>query len=408
MLRAALAAARKSSPKAVLTVATPDEALAARTLAGMQVTFVAAPRQCLFRTDQARHYWLADEVFRTRWIALRDYLLNCPVGTPPTGDSAPDFVDQPAASVLLSAMAEADTIVIHGGGILTSATRSRLWEMGLLALYAGRHHKKLLLRSHQVGPFTDPADEHVMQHILNGAMRLTIRDSAFGQAEIERLRGNKAVDYRLLPDDALNVRLPTNRFSVESIGLKRNGYIAVGYRANKSVGVAADFLSKFAKVCEMARVRFGLPLVLVPQGDFDIPSLQALSEHLPSQTTLFHNVASQWDIVKVLEDARLTIATPHHSLIFALRKGKPVLSPVVGGYYAHKNYGSMQYFGLQDEVIEAENELFFELAEQRIAMLHQRYAEVRKRLQANVEALQKAIDQSESWFWKGAPVPQES
>lgn len=82
-----------------------------------------------------------------------------------------------------------------------------------------------------------------------------------------------------------------------------------------------------------------------------------MQERLRPGSILFQSRASQWDIVKVLEDSRFTIATPHHSLIFALRKAKPVLSP--GGYYAHKNRGSMGYFGLEEEVPPTEEENFF-------------------------------------------------
>ncbi|EHL99156.1 hypothetical protein HMPREF9946_03312 [Acetobacteraceae bacterium AT-5844] len=126
-----------------------------------------------------------------------------------------------------------------------------------------------------------------------------------------------------------------------------------------------------------------------------------MQERLRPGSILFQSRASQWDIVKVLEDSRFTIATPHHSLIFALRKAKPVLSPVVGGYYAHKNRGSMRYFGLEEEVLPAEDENFFQRAADRVGHLHRNYTAIRKRLKTNVAAQKKAIEQSEAWFWNG-------
>jgi polysaccharide pyruvyl transferase WcaK-like protein len=106
-----------------------------------------------------------------------------------------------------------------------------------------------------------------------------------------------------------------------------------------------------ARIVDLASQMFELPIVLLPQGPSDVSALAKLAYLMKADARLA--LSKRWsDPIVVAQQARLMIAVPHHSLIFALRGGVPVLSPVMGNYYQFKNRGSMRFFGLEEYVVD--------------------------------------------------------
>jgi polysaccharide pyruvyl transferase WcaK-like protein len=166
-------------------------------------------------------------------------------------------------------------------------------------------------------------------------------------------------------DDALHVEYPVGDTSriLDRFGLKSGGYICAGFRRNASVDFDGHHAERMVSILQDAHDVTGLPIVLLPQGKFDLPALQELKSKLGPIAILPD--LSDWmvEILTLASNGLMMIATPHHSLIFALRGRVPIISPVSGSYYWAKNTGSMANFELQDFVIDLSGDDYRSLAQ---------------------------------------------
>lgn len=347
---------RRVAPWAKLTVAANNEFVARQTLWGVdQINIVPSPRIAFFRNDS--HYFRANHIFLQRRTALR----QCLVGASPTeaiktilNSSELDFIDRENSARFLSALADCDTIVVHGGGILTSPTRSRLIEHALTVEVAVNWGKRVLLRSHQIGPLTSSDDRDQMRSILSASSYVSTRD--LNQSSYLCREVSPDTQVFDAPDDALLCSVGGASSEVLSRhGVARGQYICVGFRDNPSVGVTEDAYFKTAEIVLNAHRMIGGDIVLLPQGPFDIEPLKKLTSYLDCKAQVIEPNDPFRDPVHIAENARLMIACPHHSLIFALRNAVPVISPVMGDYYLFKNKGSMRFFELERFVIDLSN-----------------------------------------------------
>ena len=353
LLRASVQIAKASNQCSQITVAANNFDVANDTLRGLGVALVPSPRNAIFRNDG--HYGSADEEFRRRWRIARASFASkdssaALAAARSSGDL--DFIDRPQTQQFLSAIANADALIIHGGGILTSATRSRLWEQALTVEIAARWGKRILLRSQQIGPFSNSLDKERIQTILRSADFISTRDKDQSSVAAKKLYPNVRVVDQV--DDALFVSVgdENDEAVLERYGLKQRGYICVGYRNNPHVGVTEDAFERTAAILKIANCRYQCPMVLLPQGPFDIPALKILASKLDFDVTIVEPQDGFRDPIAIAQNARLMIACPHHSLIFALRGSTPILSPVMGDYYLFKNIGSMRFFGLDEYVLD--------------------------------------------------------
>jgi len=227
-----------------------------------------------------------------------------------------------------------------------------LWEQALIIEIAASLGKRILLRSQQLGPFTEQEDIARITSILEAACYISTRDFKQSSREVASLPCKAVVVDQV--DDAFI--LQTNAADEETVmsrySLDERGYICVGYRDNRSVGIEESCFEKTARLVESAYKKFNLPAVFLAQGPFDLSGLQKLAGMCIVPSKIINPEDGFRDAIAIASRAALMIAAPHHSLIFALRGGVPILSPVMGAYYFFKNTGSMRFFGLQDDVID--------------------------------------------------------
>ncbi len=387
LLRACVQVCREFAPTARLTLAANNADVARDTLRGHDVTFAPSPRFAFFRGDP--HYVTGDAIFKSRWAMLRDALIV------PSANEARralaespdlDFIDRAQSLEFWDALEQADALVVHGGGILTSATRSRLWEQALTVELATSLGKRVLLRSQQIGPFTDKADEDRIKTILRRASYVSARDFQQSAREMFKLTGEAKVRDQV--DDALILRtVEPPQPVIERYDLTPENYICVGYRDNAGVGVGSNVLRRTADVVQRAYETFRLPIVLLPQGPFDAPALEQLAALAQAPCRLVRPEDSFRDPIAIAAHARLMIACPHHSLIFALRGGAPVLSPAAGEYYLFKNKGSMRFFDLENYVFDVEAANYLDVASEKLAAIFAGEVDLRRRIAVRVDEL---------------------
>lgn len=360
---------RDFAPTAELMLLANGPAVARNTLKGLDVALVPSPRYAFFHNDH--HYGPADDVFRDRWARLHAALVGRSAQEARAAlENAPelDFIDRADALAFWDALCSADALVVHGGGILTSATRSRLWEQALTVEAAAGLGKRVLLRSHQMGPFTTDEDRAHMRTILRCAAFATTRDARQSSIEVEPLQS--ATIAREEVDDALILRLDEDEPALLARhGLTAGNYICLGYRENPGVGVSAQAFDRTVEIARSAYATFGLIIALLPQGPFDIPVLERIAAALDVPAQVVRPFDAFRDPLVIAANARLMIACPHHSLIFALRGAVPILSPSSGAYYLFKNRGSMRFFGLEDQVFDIDAADYLTIAEDRLARI---------------------------------------
>lgn len=388
LLRACVQVCRDITPTSQLIIAANNQEVARKSLIGYEAKFTSSLRIAFFRGDS--HYNNCDEVFVSRWNAIRDHLIFSGLESARRSiqsGSELDFVDRNEALDFWDNLQSSDALVIHGGGILTSATRSRLWEQALLVELACKLGKRVLLRSHQIGPFSNDDDRVRLRSILQHSSFVSSRDCK--QSSREALALNTEFLVRDCVDDALILRrdVPSEQI-LDRHNLRRNSFICVGFRGNPGVGVTSAALQRTAEIVEVAYRMFRLPIALLPQGPFDMPALETLQQLINAECRLIGDCTRLEDPIEVASQARLMIACPHHSLIFALRGAVPILSPVSGDYYYFKNKGSMRFFDLEDFVFDIDAPNYLHHATEKLAQIFVEGDRLRHKIAMKVIELQ--------------------
>lgn len=404
LLRMAVQFCATSLPDARLAYLANNKEAAASTLSGFGVELVTSPRFAFFQNDM--HYATADETFRSRWYALHDAIVGKDSQTALEAIRSSEslsFIDRSAGIEILQAIDRSNVLLVHGGGILTSATRSRLWEQCLTAEIAAGLGKTVVFRSHQLGPYSDADDIDRARAISAVSQLITTRDKDQSRPHLLSIAPAARVIDQV--DDAL--LLDTNdaaeRTFLSAHGLSDGAYICVGFRYNPSVGIDDLSFERTARIVRAAYQRTGSPIVLLPQGPFDEGGLERLSGLLGLESSLVRVSETLFGPIAIAAHARLMIACPHHSLIFALRNNVPVISPCMGAYYLFKNIGSMRHFGLEDFVIDiaGEPEKFMGKTEACLDAIFSDEAGFRSKLRTRTAAVREAARFQDISFAEG-------
>lgn len=353
LLRSAVEICRRSAPNASIVLSANNPRVAIHTLRGLPVSMVSSLRISVFRSDD--HYNTADNVFFERRRIVENIVcgsaknchevdfLNCPELS---------FVDCQEFKLLIQALQSADALVVHGGGVLTSSTRSRLWEMALLVQFASSYKIPVAVRSHQFGPYTDADDAVAARCLLDHVGYASTRDIGESIHCVREL-GTHSVVWESV-DDAFHLdylKINAGEFS-SKYGLEPGGYICCCYRRNPSVGVTDAAMDLFIQTIEQAATLSGKPIVLLPMGPFDLDVLREVAGRLKQQSSIVEPDDWFTGPPAVAQHAYFVVSLPHHPLIFALQGGTPVISLVEGDYYCAKNRGSMRWFGLEGFVVD--------------------------------------------------------
>lgn len=353
LLRSATELCQQQAPDSRMIVSANDPRVAIDTLEGLPVSLVSSLRVAFFRGDS--HYGLCDDVFIKRWRII-ERTLNCfnAAEMIETINFSPelDFIDREESVVFLSALSAANTLVIHGGGILTSSTRSRLWEMALLCRLAHNLGVKIALRSHQLGPYSCLEDITLARQLFDQADFISTRDC--GESWFAAVATGTTANIAEDVDDAYLLdytRMDKDKLT-DLYELQPNSYVCACFRRNQTVGVTENALNIFVEVVEYAALRSGKLIVLLPMGPFDVDVLKNIQLQLKVRSKLI--IPHNWfvDPPGIAQHASFVISLPHHPLIFALQSGTPILSPVEGRYYCAKNRGSMRWFSLEHFVVD--------------------------------------------------------
>jgi polysaccharide pyruvyl transferase WcaK-like protein len=335
-LAACLSRWHKFLPNCKITLFSPNPAY---TAALHNEHCVWAPRVAWFRSNtigpydgRSKRYYSFYKLLRIR-IVLSAYLLKWNI---------PLLFCWPREAEILSELQAHDCLHISGGGYLTGATRSRLWENCLLMRVCQILQIPYFLTGHNIGVLTSKADKRITQWGLKGAKYISLRDRGISQQILSSL-GLDGQHIESTCDDALlcdinfkgDISKLTTKFTA-NIGK----YAVVNFHhwgmAKEEVAIIE---ARFAEICDYISQKHGLHCLLVSMAPGDIQPCQNICNHMSSASHVVP-YSPDWRVARgLISRANLCFTMKHHPIVFAIGELTPVVSVSLDQYYNLKNQG---------------------------------------------------------------------
>jgi polysaccharide pyruvyl transferase WcaK-like protein len=262
--------------------------------------------------------------------------------TLPSGD--------PAHSVF-AGVAEADGVVIAGGGNLASTWPLHIYERAALGGIAARFGRPLVISGQTLGPALDQQDRELVGALLRGARSVRVREGAS-----QRLAAELGVTARLGVDDASFLGVTDASYLDADPPLAGDG-ILVSLSLSLAGAPRDETVRRTAALVDAAAARLGAPVRFHahfgplrgsgPRGD------ALLHEEVRAAMRVASSVVATGDArgaASLARSAALLITGRYHPAVFAAPAGVPVLGLVTDDYTAIKQRGALGHWG-QDAVV---------------------------------------------------------
>ncbi|HYI49994.1 MAG TPA: polysaccharide pyruvyl transferase family protein [Microbacterium sp.] len=247
---------------------------------------------------------------------------------------------------VVAAVADADGVVIAGGGNLASTWPLHVYERAALAGVAARLGRPVVVSGQTLGPDLRGRDRELVAQLLRSARIVGVRE-----APSQRLAADLGVDARLGVDDASFIGLPPSGFRAKpdgvlvclSLSLGRAPRLETVARISRLVGAAADLVGGPVRF----HAHFGPLTGAVPRGDAVLHEEVRARLRVPSTVVPTGDVA---DAASLARSSALLITGRYHPAVFAAPAGVPVLGLVTDDYTAVKQRGALAHWG-QDATV---------------------------------------------------------
>lgn len=262
---------------------------------------------------------------------------------------------------LLGRLASASLFFFCGGGYLTGATRSRLWDGVLLCRLCRTFGVPVVMSGQTIGEWSGWLDRRLARWGFKSVAVITTRDDRASLEDLRRI-GIAGEHVFATHDDAL--------FSEKSAAreLAAGPYVAVNFHFWKMVEAErAPLLERLhALLVRTSAARPDCRFVFVPMVESDLKSHAAFCARYPDFALEALDVGCDFRRTRrAIADAELVLTMKHHPIIFAVGEGVPVVSMAYSDYYVHKNVGALEQYGLADcsfDLADADWERGFERA----------------------------------------------
>lgn len=252
------------------------------------------------------------------------------------------FLDAPRAA-FLERLAGASLFFFCGGGYLTGATRSRLWDGVLICRLCRILGVPVVMSGQTIGEWSGWVDRRLARWGFKTVAVIATRDDRASLADLARIgiSGERAFATH---DDAL--------FSAKSAEreLAPGPYVAVNFHFWKMPEAErGPLLARlYAILVRTAERRPGCRFVFVPMVASDLKSHAAFCARYPDFALEALDAECDYRRTRrAIADAALVLTMKHHPIIFAVGEGVPVVSMAYSDYYVHKNVGALEQYGLE-------------------------------------------------------------
>lgn len=259
------------------------------------------------------------------------------------------------------AVANADAVVIAGGGNMNSDHVHLLYERVGIARLAKHYGKRLFVTSQTVGPLLRAEDTPLVEEIIDYA-------ECFGAREATTFK--LALDLGGVPgrvvhtsDDAMMLSPQEKDYSaVKSLGLS-DRYIVASFTSHAgSVGLSQEeYRSKIANTLDQLAIEFDADIALAPHaGSLDksvVKRDQILNTDIQSRSTTGRvralDMPTAREDIALTEGAILSLSTRYHPTVFGSRAKIPTVAISLSHYSSIRMRGSLGNVGLQRFVVPA-------------------------------------------------------
>ncbi len=256
---------------------------------------------------------------------------------------------------VIDAVAEADAVLIAGGGNLNSQHKYRLYERAALARIARHFSKPLFVTSQTVGPLMREPDIPLLMEIVDYATCFGAREATTLRFLLER--GADATRVVHTMDDAMMLTPDEKDFeTVDALPLGDRFVVASFIAPYVTQGPPAiSPRIKLAHTLDVISESFDVDIAISPhEGSFDAGSRQR--DQLTGDTLvqeshcgrLVHtDMLTARQVIALTQRAVLSVSTRYHPLVFAPFVSTPAASLSTTHYSSVRMRGALANVGLE-------------------------------------------------------------
>ncbi len=245
-------------------------------------------------------------------------------------------------AAFLQELSQCSLLYFCGGGYLTGATRSRLWDGMLVCRLAHVLGVPVVMSGQTIGLWASGLDRALARWGFRHVRAIGLRDEEDSIAALAEV--GIAGEYVMKThDDAL--------FCEKARERQIDGrYIAVNFHDwGMTADVREKVLSNIHAALEKVRAATGVDkVVFLAMHKLDLRSLDAYRRLYPDDAVESCPAAGKFrELRRAIADAEMLVTMKHHPIIFAVGELVPVVSLAYSPYYLHKNSGAMRQYGVE-------------------------------------------------------------
>ena len=246
-------------------------------------------------------------------------------------------------AAMLQELSQASLFFFCGGGYLTGATRSRLWEGALICRLCRVFGVPVVMSGQTMGEWRGRINRFLARWGFRYVRAITLRDNESSMADLAKI-GIAGPHVFPTHDDALFCAKSDERPAPV------RPYVAVNFHFwGVTAAKRPELLERLHQIVrDTAQALPDASFVFIPMHAKDTRSFDEYVRQYPEDgMTLFEYDYDFRKVRRVIADAELVLTMKHHPIIFAVGEDTPVISLTYSRYYGHKNFGALQQYGVE-------------------------------------------------------------
>lgn len=255
---------------------------------------------------------------------------------------------------VIDAVAQADALLISGGGNLRSRHRYMIYERVALVRAAKHYGTPVFVTSQTVGPVLEEPDEALVREIVDSATCFGVREPSTERL-IRGLAGEQGRIVRTMDDAVLLDPRPADAEALASLEVPHRYLVAsFTYHAGVTGLPTVDYRRYLAGLLDRLADHLDADVLLVPHaGSFDLEQVShdrandagILRESRSGRLRALPMLTAR-HVVALTAGAMLSVSTRYHPTVFASSQAVPSLALVTSHYSSIRMVGSLANVGL--------------------------------------------------------------
>lgn len=318
----------------------------------------------------------------------------------------PSFLLSPRAVALLYDLQSSSMLYFEGGGYLTGATLSRLWDGILMCRLASLYHVPIVMSGQTIGVWNTNFNKWYAKKGFSKVRLISLRDALFSPVALSEIGLNGSNIYPVC-DDALFCQCQKDHTIInmylELSGINEdfleNGYFAVNIHdwGINSTEEENKLFGKLAPVIQKILEDTNKNIIFIPMIPSDVDAMEKyLISHNDKRIKIFHYDYDFRNIRAVIRDSFACITMKHHPIIFSAGECVPVISVNRSAYYEHKNKGALDILGIIEFSINLDDIDYFEKYKNLFETLVKNRESISRRMEKKLSEIRINIEKFEN------------